>query len=262
MTDEPDRYGVTLSSTSRATDAGYRAATDMAEIARRLGVAYRLVGGNAVSLLTAVHDVGGLVPARDTADADFAAHYDVVGDPRLPAALTEQGYRQVAGNRFTRIDLASGDELAVDVLAPSFTSRLRANRPHGSLLVDEVPGVAFALARPATVVAAEVVLTSGPPLRTELHLPDVVAALCLKAYAYAGRWQRRDALDVWRLLEAAHAAGARAADWPTSATPRDAAAILRRHFGRPASQGPPDASAVTAQQARIRALVAEVVART
>jgi hypothetical protein len=120
VTDESAAHQVALVSTSRANDAAYRAAAEMAEIASRLGAEYRLVGGNAVSLLTAVHRVTALVPARDTADADFAAAYDVVGDPRLPAALAEQGYRQVAGNRFTRPDVTSGAELTVDVLAPSF----------------------------------------------------------------------------------------------------------------------------------------------
>lgn len=248
-------------STSRANDAGYRASADLAVVAGLLGAAYRLVGGNAVSLLTAVHGVSDLVPGRDTADADFAAHYGVVGDPRLPKALAELGYTRVVGNRFTRTDPASGDELAVDVLAPSYTGRLEANQRHGLLYVDEVPGLAFALERPPTVVAAEVMLTSQVTVSAELQLPDVVAALCLKAYAYAGRWHPRDALDVWRLLEAAYAAGVLASDWPTGPTGRAGSSLLHQHFGRPASQGPQEATRSTAQQARIRALVAGVVAR-
>lgn len=222
-------------------------------------MAYRLIGGNAVSLLTSIHGVHDRVPSRDTADADFGAGYDVVCDPRLPRALAERGYVQVAGNRFTRTDPATGDELAIDVLAPSYTAQLRANQPHGELYVDEVPGLSYALARPATVVTAEVVLTSGITLHAELLLPDVIAALCLKAYAYAGRLHPRDALDVWRLLEAAHAAGVRSAGWPVSATGKDAAQILLRHFGRPSSAGMADAGGTTAQQARIRALVAQIV---
>jgi hypothetical protein len=105
------------------------------------------------------------------------------------------------------------------------------------------------------------VLTSGEALSTVLRLPDAVAALCLKAYAYAGGWHARDALNVWRLLEAVHAADRRAVDWPSGPTGRDAAAILQRHFGRPASQGPSDATTAPAQQARIRALVAALVPR-
>jgi hypothetical protein len=224
-------------------------------------VAYRLIGGNAVSLLTSVHGVGDRVPARDTADADFGASYDVVCDPRLPRALAQRGYLRSAGNRFVRTDPGTGDELAIDVLAPSYTGQLRVNQPRGDLWVDEVPGLAFALARPATVVIAEVVLTSAVSLHAELLLPDVIAALCLKAYAYAGRLHPRDALDIWRLLEAAHAADVRANGWPRSATGSDAAQILHRHFGRPSSNGTADATSATAHQARIRALVAQVVGR-
>lgn len=146
------------------------------------------------------------------------------------------------------------------MLAPSYTARLRTNQQHGRLYVDEVPGLAFALARPATVAAADVVLTTQATLHAELLLPDVVAALCLKAYAYSGRLHPRDALDIWRLLEAAYRAGVRAGGWPSSATGKDASQILHRHFGRPSSKGTADATTATAQQARIRAQVAQVIA--
>jgi hypothetical protein len=72
---------IELGSTSRAGDAGYLAAADVAAIAAELDIDYRLIGGNAVSLLAAVHGVTDLVPGRETADADFAAGYQVVADP-------------------------------------------------------------------------------------------------------------------------------------------------------------------------------------
>ena len=252
-------WSVTLASTSRANDAALRAAADIARIAATLDVEFRLVGGNAVTLLTAVHQVADRVPTRETADADFAAGYDVVADPRLLRALLEAGYEQEGGNRFRRLDPHQGDEMVIDVLAPSYEARLVPNQQHGELTVDEVPGVAFALQRPSTLVDVTATLTTGATVSVRLPLPDVVSALCLKAYAYGGRFAARDALDVWRLLEAAHAAGVRSQDWPTSATGRDAARILGQHFGRVASAGPTDASTDRRAQARIRALVVEVV---
>ena len=57
---EPTR--IELVSTSRAGDGGYLAAADLAEIAAELNIDYRLIGGNAVSLLAAIHDVTDLVP--------------------------------------------------------------------------------------------------------------------------------------------------------------------------------------------------------
>lgn len=208
-----------LVSTGRASDASFLAAADLAEIAGRLDVPYRLIGGNAVSLLVAVHGVDDLVPARETADADFGAEPRVVADPRLVQALLDRGYRQPEGNRFTRTHTlptlagaATTDrDLVVDVLTPSYQSRLVTNQPHGTLVVDEVPGLHLALARPGTTVTIQVRLTSGHVVDARLVVPDVVSAICLKAYAYDGRLFARDAVDLWRLLEAVRAAGISAA---------------------------------------------------
>jgi hypothetical protein len=250
-----------LASTGRASDAGHLAAADLAVVADRLSVDYRLIGGNAVTLLGAHHGVGDLVPPRETADADFGAAHDVVADPRLPAALADLGYRRTSGNRFSRAhaDAAGELDVTIDVLAPSAAGRLRGNQAHGALLVDEVPGLSLALARPSTALEVEVRLTSGIALTAALDLPDVVSALCLKAYAYSGREQQRDALDIWRLLEAASAAGVRAADWPHDAAAGDAARILHTRFGRPMARGLADATRSRPHQTRIRALVTRVV---
>jgi hypothetical protein len=250
-----------LASTGRSSDAGYLAAADLAAVAARLGVDYRLIGGNAVALLVAWHGVGDLVPPRETADADFGAARDVVAYPRLPAALGDLGYRRTSGNRFIRAytDPVGELDLTIDVLAPSAVGRLLSNQAHGALVVDEVPGLALALSRPSTSVRVEVRLTSGRTLTIALDLPDVISALCLKAYTYSGRQQPRDALDIWRLLEAASAAGTLAADWPPDEAAVDAARILHGQFGRPMARGPSDATRSRSHQTRIRALVARVV---
>lgn len=261
MTAPPAPRRLVLASASRAGDAGYLAAADLGTVAADLDVDYRLVGGNAVTLLTALYAVDDRVPARETADADFGAGYDVIGDARLPEALSSLGYRRTAGNRFERTDTASPDPigLCVDVLAPSHQSRMLSNQPHGDLVVDEIPGLGLALVRPPVDVHVEVRLSDGRALATTLRLPDPVAALCLKAFAYDGRLAARDAIDVWRLLETASAAGIRAADWPDGPTPRGAARLLHLWFGRVGSAGPRDATSSRSQQARIRALVAQAV---
>jgi hypothetical protein len=251
-----------LASASRAGDAGYLAAADLAALAGSLGVDYRLIGGNAVTLLVAVHGVDELVPERETSDADFASSPRVVADERLPTALLALGYVQERGNRFVRphLDGAGQLDLAVDVLAPSLVGRLQTNQQYGALFVDEVPGLALALARPAQAVHLQVRLTTGLMLDAELLLPDVTSALVLKAYAYAGRLERRDAVDLWRLLEAAAASGESRDSWPASVSARDASRILHQHFGRLTGSGLKDATPERAKQARIRALVQEVVA--
>ena len=256
-----------LASAGRASDAAFLAAADLAAIAATLDVPYRLIGGNAVSLLVAAHGVENLVPARETADADFGAEPSVIADPRLLSTLSDSGYRRSEGNRFVRRHTLPADgggpaptwDLVVDVLAPSYQGRLLTNRPHGELVVDEIPGLHLALARPGKDITVHVRLTSGHVLDTTLVVPDVVSAICLKANAYDGRFSERDAVDLWRLLEAARAGGISAATWPTGPTTVEAAALLRQHLGRPGAGGLERVSHRPADRTRVRALVAHVV---
>ncbi|WP_198950269.1 hypothetical protein [Kineosporia sp. A_224] len=241
-----------IDSASRAGDAGYLAAADLAEVARHLGLPYRLVGGIAVTLLTLVHGVADVVPARETSDADFAATPEVLSDPRLVPALTATGYVQEKGNRFVRrVDHGgTGLDLTVDLLVPAFLPDLLPNQPVGDLVVDAVPGLGLALAMAATTADVTVRLTDASLLTTHLALPDVSAALCLKALAWRGRMAERDLVDIHRLLEAAFASGVRRDSWPLHGVRLDAARVLHHDLGRPGRT-----------PARVRALIGEVVAR-
>ncbi|MER7457490.1 hypothetical protein [Micromonospora sp. NPDC126480] len=253
---------VFVTSTSRAADAGFLTLADLSQITTSLDLDYRIVGGHMVTLLVALHGVSAQVPLRETADADFAALPTVIADPRLPAALIERGYRsREAANRFTR-DADDPDgrlSLVIDILAPSYQGALVPNQRHGDLVVDEVPGLVFALHRPAELLDVHVRLTSGEGLRLRLALPDVTSALCLKALAYRGRFAAKDAVDLWRLIHAAYAAGLRAADWPVSVTGRQAADVLHRFFGTPAAAGLKQMSTNPADRTRMQALVRQVV---
>ncbi|WP_433531663.1 hypothetical protein ACQPYA_06120 [Micromonospora sp. CA-263727] len=229
---------IVVTSTSRAADAGFRTLADLAGIAATLDVDYRIVGGHMVTLLVALHDVTEQVPLRETADADFAALPTVIADPRLPAALLERGYRpREAANRFTRdfTDTQGNLSLVIDILAPSYLGGLVPNQRHGELVVDEVPGLALALNRPPELLDVEVRLTTAEDLRMRLALPDVTSALCLKAFAYRGRFAAKDAVDLWRLLNAAHASGLHAADWLDqgyrASSRRDPAQVFRHTRG-------------------------------
>lgn len=216
-----------------------------------------------MTLLVAAHGATSLVPDRETADADFGAPPEVVADPRLVDALLRRGYVAERSNRFIRPHEASKGEplqLAIDVLAPSRDHRLRSNQPYGDLYVDEIPGLRLALARPAVKVELNVALTSRARLRVALLLPDLVSAICMKAYAYQDRAKSGDSHDLWRLLEAGHVAGLSADDWPSGATGTDAATRLRRHLGRPGAPGLRDIADAKAR-ARVVAIVNELVGR-
>ncbi len=245
-------------SPSAATDAAWLAAADVASIAADLGVRYRLVGGIAITLLTYHYGVDARVPARETADADMGVPRDVCGDERLPAALLDRTYKQEGGNRFFRTDDA-GRELTIDVLAPAAGTRLEVNQEIGELSVDLIPGLLAALLLPPVEVDVVAHLTDGTELSMTLALPDLRGALILKVFAYRGRFQSRDASDVWRLLESALDAGLTVEDWPDSPTGREAAHLLHQYFAAPNAAGARAASARTSDQARLRLLVRRLV---
>ncbi len=254
---------VVLASASRAADGGYLALADLSDIAAQIGACYRIIGGHMVTLLTVVHGVDDQVPLRETLDADFGAAPQVIADPRLVDALHERQYRTVeAANRFVRRhDTPTGRvDLTVDILAPSYRGGCRTRREtYGHLTVDAVPGLALALSRPAVFVDVEVGLDSGGTVAAHLALPDLVSAICIKAFAYQGRYGSKDAVDLYRLMAAAHAAGLRAADWPTGSQERRAAGILDEFFGRPKGAGLRKITAQRPEQARMRAMTRAVV---
>lgn len=250
--------GLELLSTSRATDGAWLAAADIAAIAEEIGAEYRLIGGNSVTLLTHLHGVAGHVPERETADADMGVDLLVCGDPALLGALTERSYERPDGSRFVRTD--GEHELAIDVLAPSFHGKMMSNQVAGDLVVDAVPGLGLALSMSATILDVAVTLSTGRQIAFQMALPDVRAALVLKAHAYRGRLEEKDAVDIWRLLVAAQAAGHGRDDWPNGLEGRDGGAYLKSYFGDAGSQGPKKASPDRGTQARIRALVRVLVA--
>lgn len=248
-------------SVGRATDAAHMAARDICEVASEIGIEFRLVGGNAVTLLTWAHGVADLVPGRETADADMGADGSYLAAPELLPALEALGYEREDGSRLVRAleDEHGQLDLVVDVLAPSRTGKFETNQTHGDFVVDEVPGLAWALVRDPIHVVVEARLSTGETITYRVPLPDVIAMLCMKAHSYRGRLASRDALDVWRLLECGYAIGVRCDTWPTSATGRDAAWLLHEYFGAVGSIGPRDATLDPARQSRVRALVLEVV---
>jgi hypothetical protein len=167
--------------------------------------------------------------------------------------LVDAGCAQTEGNRFIRY--AGERELVIDVLAPSYESRLVPNQKHGDLYLDEIPGLRTALGEPPTHVEVAATLSDGTDLSMTLLLPDVAAALTLKALAYRGRFAATDAVDIHRLLEAANHAGRTVDDWPDRVEARDAAQILHQFFG---SATRPNRDLRT-RAARVRALVGRLV---
>lgn len=214
-----------------------------------------------------------LVSASRAQDAGYLA----LADQALVAALDQRGYRQVAGNRFerslpTEAAPATGPgqslSLAIDVLVPSFTHRHLPNQEVGDLVVDAIPGLALALARPPTSIDVTVELRdprlaeqAGLPDIFTVRVPDPISALVVKALAWASRKADRDAADVWRLLEVAAATGITPNDWDHPGARADARHVLNDSFGRRNAYGATAATSNPASRTRIASLVQQHVGR-
>ena len=244
-----------IASTARAEDGAYLAMADIAELTAATGTEYRIIGGHMVTANAARHNLD--LPLRQTRDAGLGLEASVLASSGLAGALLGRGHEQRGGNRFIRAH--DDQELAIDVLVPAETSRVRHNRPVGDLFVDEAPGLQYALARKPFLGRLEVQLTTGESLRLTVYFPDAVAALCLKVAAFNSRRESRDAVDVWRLLETLNADGMTAEAWPNSPTPRKTAEYLHRDFLPVTGAGVRAATREPQIRTRVRALVSRIV---
>lgn len=134
-----------------------------------------------------------------------------------------------------------------------------------SVTTIEVPGLADALNRPAVALDLRLIRLNGVVLEARALIPDEPAALGLKAFAWQSRAAGKDAVDLWRCLEVARAAGVQPDDVAEGRLP-EAIAIVRAGFRRP--DGPAlraaakhrgmSAQATTTFATRIAALIESV----
>lgn len=263
---------LSLRATSVADDLAFVALADVAKIFESEAAnAYRVIGGQMVMVLAARWQLADLY--RVTLDADIGAPPIVVQDYTLNERLVDLGYRQVAGDRFTKPvdDIPAGvnsdpQEAVIDVLLPAYTSRAAKNVRAGNLVATEALGLASALQRPPVIIGLELTRLSGDSTEVTLSFPDEACALALKAFATRARFKTTDHTDVWRCLEIANAAGVTPEEFATGEM-SESAAIARSLF---ANRHGPGMSAIAQDQAlsdtgadqrhtRIRALIEAVL---
>jgi hypothetical protein len=256
---EPDRMrDLKVVVASRAEEAGMLALADIAALAEHSDINYRVVGGQMVSLLVALSGVED-PELRQTLDADLGVTPKVAGDPSLVIALKTLGYdRPDVANRFIR-KIDDEQSVVIDLLMPSYQQKMNPNQRQGDMILDAIPGLSLALARQGLSVKVHAELLDGMEIDFITVLPDIGAALCLKALGYADRMARKDAMDVWRLLEAYVVEFPRGEAWPSNGSLGDAVRVLRESFGRPSGAGLKQASSSSQDRARIRALVLRAV---
>ena len=247
-----------LSASSQAEVAGFLAMRDLAAVADDVGIEYRLVGGQMVRLHVAIADVPEPV-VRVTQDADMGITATAARDPALVPSLEALGYaRPGTSNRFIRTT-DEGLRLIIDVLAPAWGRRLVPNQQHGDIVLDEIPGLSLALARPGEQIDLTVTMLDGTAMSISTVIPEINAGLCLKALGWSSRLVAKDAVDVWRLLRAHRRRLPGPTEWHDSGVQGDAATILRDDFAQPAGGGVRAATTDRAEQAEIRALTLAVL---
>lgn len=160
------------------------------------GAQYRVIGGNMVTFHSARREVR--IAPRSTDDADAGIESSAVAADDLASALLGAGYTKIDGSRFTRRE---GElDLVIDLLVSDVHAE-RHNIEVGSLSADAAPGLALALARDPMWVECTVVLTAGEAVDLKLPLPDSSAAVVMKTLTWAARYEDKDALDTFRLLD-------------------------------------------------------------
>lgn len=225
---------LSLRATSVADDLGFAALADLAQILQSEdGVSYRIIGGQMVVVLAARWGLGADL-YRATLDADLGTPPVVVRDHALVERLVDQGYEQVAGDRFARAvdDVPARDgtekrQAVIDVLLPAYSSRPSKRKKAGKLVATEVIGLASALQRHPTVMELELTRLNGESTEVVLYLPDEASALVLKAFATRARYKPTDHTNIWRCLEIAHVAGVS----PTNSLTPKRCQMALRHGG-------------------------------
>lgn len=193
-------------------DGGFVATADITRALETAGVSdsYRLIGG--ITVMLHVQRLRLDLPLRATGDADFGLSPIALRDSSLVTSIEGLNYRRIAGNRWEK-PIDRRRVATVDLLAPSYTARVRHDVRFGAVVTSEILGLAEAFLRPPVTLDARLVLTSGEVLESSLVLPDAMATLALKCGARATRNEARDAEDLWRCLEIAAAEDVRPSDF-------------------------------------------------
>lgn len=261
-----------LRATSLADDLAFVAMGDIWSIIgkRPEAINARQIGGHMVSLH--VHRWG-LDLFRDSLDVDLGLPRVVAKDPWIVEQLLDLGYSRRGGNTFIRVvsdipitllsDMAIKPEAAIDILIAPYTSRIRDNVRLGEhLTTTEVPGLADAMRRPSVNIEITLTRLNREECTTIVSLPDETSTLILKALAWRKLARDTDAIDLWRTLEIAVAAGVGPEELAEGQGP-EAARIIQGAFGikpGPAMEKLAEARGLSPEAARrlhtrIRALI-------
>jgi hypothetical protein len=249
---------INVISMSNASDLGYLALADVAAAGIDMAT-YRIVGGHMVQLLIHVYPTPEATE-RSTADADAGLKQATAVGQDLHEHLLAQGYTDTSGNHYVRKD-DQGGEMIIDLLVPHDSVGKIETQIINGRGFDAIPGLSFALSQEPVLVDAKVLLLGGADLVFTVPVPDVEAALVLKALAWRYRSADKDLMDISSLLEITHLYKDSLSCWEFSDSRRgtmghrkDAARALHMLRER-LDRGLIKAGAAVARPARLSALI-------
>ncbi|SNT25717.1 hypothetical protein [Rhodococcoides kyotonense] len=196
-----EAVAVRILAASNASDLGLRALADLAHATN--DHQYRVIGGHMVHLLTYAYPSPDAV-ARVTADADAGIETVVAAKLDLHESLQKRGYTLVKGNHYEAPSGDAANPLAIDLLVPSTTGMQNETVILGGRGFDAIPGLSLALAAHALDIAVHASLHSGDELSFHVPVPDIEAAVVLKALAWRSRMADKDVSDLCSLMAITH----------------------------------------------------------
>lgn len=161
---------------------------------------YRIVGGHMVRLLLEVYPTPRATP-RSTLDADAAVgDIEIVGP--LSESLRAQGFVKSRGNVFLK--QAEGDQqIEINLLLPRLDRApgIRPRHVTGVGQVDSLPELHLVMQSDPLHLDVTAILLDGQAIEYRTRIPDVEAAIILKAHAWKTRRTEKDLADLHSLLE-------------------------------------------------------------
>lgn len=190
---------VAVHSTGRADDLGYQGQHAVWQAAGEDGE-FLIVGGHMVRLLLHVYPTARAVP-RSTIDADAAiGSVDVLGP--VVESLLDQQFTKESATFYTRT-VEEDRQVEINLVLPR-TGHAPGVRPQevpGIGQVDTLPELSFAMGQPSLDLAITAELFDGQSLTYRSRIPDLEAAVVLKAHSWENRRAAKDLADLHSLLE-------------------------------------------------------------
>lgn len=194
-----EAHTITVQALSNADALGYRGQQAVSEAAGDDGN-FRIVGGHMVRLLLFVYPTPGAT-LRSTLDADAAVGSVHVVEPFAQNLLAKRFVKK-RGNLFYK-ELEEDQRVEINLLLSREgpTQGLRTHTVPGVGQVDTLPELRFALMDAALVLDVEADLGGDEIIRYRTRIPDLEAAVVLKAHSWKERRSDKDLADLHSLLE-------------------------------------------------------------